>query len=254
MGRSHERAFAVSARRFRTSIMNMTHTLTDDLIVTLDGPAGSGKSTVARQLAKRLGVDFLDTGAMYRGITALCLNQNINPSTQPDEALAIARNARLNFDWQTDPPALYGQGIDLTDRLRDADVTSQVSAIAALGPIREILVDAQRVIGKAHPRLVTEGRDQGSVVFPDAQVKFYLIAQPQVRAHRRAEQLRQAGRDADEKLICQQIIERDHKDSTRKDGPLICPDDAITVDTSDMSLDQVINHLHQIVVERLAGV
>ena len=176
------------------------------------------------------------------------------PTTQADEALAIARESKLDFDWQTDPPALYGQGINLTGRLRDADVTGQVSAIAALGPIREILVNAQRVIGKSHPRLVTEGRDQGSVVFPDAQVKFYLVARPQVRAHRRAEQLREAGKEADEQLICQQIIERDHKDSTRKDGPLICPDDALTVDTSEMSLEQVVDHLHQIVMQRLAGV
>lgn len=233
--------------------MNLISPITDDLIVTLDGPAGSGKSTVARQLAKRLGVDFLDTGAMYRGITALCLHHGVEPVTQPDKALEIARESALNFDWQTDPPALYGQGVNLTDRLRDADVTGHVSAIAALGCIREILVNAQRVIGQAHTRLVTEGRDQGSVVFPNAQVKFYLVARPQVRAHRRAEQLRQAGRDADEKLICQQIIDRDHKDSTRKDGPLICPDDAITVDTSEMSLDQVVDHLHQIVIQRLAS-
>ncbi|MAX27528.1 MAG: cytidylate kinase [Phycisphaeraceae bacterium] len=234
--------------------MNTQTTITDDLIVTLDGPAGSGKSTVARQLAKRLGVDFLDTGAMYRGITALCLHHDVDPSTQADEALAIARQSDLQFDWQTDPPALYGQGIDLTGRLRDADVTSQVSAIAALGPVREILVDAQRKIGKAHPRLVTEGRDQGSVVFPNAQVKFYLDASAQVRAHRRAEQLRQAGKEADEKLICEQIIERDHKDSTRKDGPLICPDDAVKVDTSQMTLDQVVDHLYQAVMQRLARV
>lgn len=234
--------------------MNDSSTITDDLIVTLDGPAGSGKSTVARQLAKRLGVDFLDTGAMYRGITALCLHHGVDPTTQPDEALAIAEKSDLQFDWQTDPPALYGQNIDLTNRLRDADVTGQVSAIAALGPIRQILVDAQRKIGQAHRRLVTEGRDQGSVVFPDAQVKFYLIAAPEVRAHRRAEQLREAGRDADEKLICQQIIERDHKDSTRKDGPLICPDDALTVDTSEMTLKHVVDHLYQIVMQRLANV
>ncbi|MBL4699931.1 MAG: (d)CMP kinase [Phycisphaeraceae bacterium] len=234
--------------------MNQTPNFTDHLIVTLDGPAGSGKSAVARQLAQRLEVDFLDTGAMYRGITALCLNHDIDPMTQPDKVLEIARKAELDFDWQVDPPALYAMGQNLTEQLRSSAVTLAVSGIAALGPIREILVEAQRKIGKAHPRLVTEGRDQGSVVFPEAEVKFYLVAKPQVRAKRRALQMRQAGQQADENLICKQIVERDHKDSTRKDGPLICPDDAVTIDTSEMTLNQVVEHLHQIVMQRLTNV
>src|SRR5690606_18562679 len=119
----------------------------------------------------------------------------------------------------------------------DADVTAIVSDLAAIGPVRQVLVEQQRRIGREHPRLVTEGRDQGSIVFPDAAAKFYLDANPQERARRRAEQLRQTGREADEQQILAGILERDRKDSSRSDGPLICPDDAVRVDTSDMTLE-----------------
>lgn len=215
------------------------------LIITLDGPAGSGKSTVARLLARRLGLEFLDTGAMYRGLTALCLDHQVQPATAPDAVADMARQAAIAFDWSTDPPRLLIDGRDLTDRLRAPDVTAQVSHLAAMGPVRHILVRAQRQIGQMHPRLVTEGRDQGSVVFPQAQVKFYLDAAPAVRAARRAAQLRQAGQVADEKEILRQIIQRDDRDAGRTDGPLTCPDDAICLDTSNLTQDQVVDLLEQ---------
>lgn len=237
------------------------------LIITLDGPAGSGKSTVARRLAQRLGLEFLDTGAMYRGLTAHCIDHAIDPAGEPSLVVEFLRPARLRFDWQTDPPRLHIQRfvhshaaqprpgetavpapaaeVDLTPRLRDADVTVKVSDIAAIGAVRQMMVEAQRQIARAHPRLVTEGRDQGSVVFPDAQVKFYLDARPGVRARRRADQLAAAGKPADPDQIVAQILRRDHRDVHRADGPLICPDDAIRVDTSEMSLDQVVEHLEQ---------
>ncbi len=215
----------------------------DRLIVTLDGPAGSGKSTVARLLAKRLGLEFLDTGAMYRGIAAAALARGINPRTEDYAVVELARNRSMHFDWQMDPPRLYVGETDVTDRLRDSDVTDSVSDIAAMGPVREVLVKRQQEIGQAHPRLVTEGRDQGSVVFPDAQAKFYLDASAIVRAKRRADQLRAAGRMVDIEQIRESIVNRDRKDSTRKDGPLICPDDARRIDTSDMTLDAVVDLL-----------
>lgn len=213
------------------------------LIITLDGPAGSGKSTVARRLAKQLGLEFLDTGAMYRGVAALCVDAGVDPSSDPDRAGNLARDAHLRFDWTTDPPHLYINDIDVTARLRDSDVTARVSPVAAIGAVREVLVRAQQCIGGEHQRLVTEGRDQGSVVFPDADVKFYLDANPQVRARRRADEIRRAGMNVDETEILQQITERDQLDSIRRDGPLICPDDARRIDTSDMTLDQVVGHL-----------
>ncbi len=217
----------------------------EPLIVTLDGPAGSGKSTVAGLLAKRLGLELLDTGAMYRGLTACCLDRGIDPASQPDAAMDLAKRVSVRFDWGGHPPRLYVDERDVTDRLRDADVTASVSDIASMSDIRMVLVKAQRQIAEHHPRLVTEGRDQGSVVFPKAAVKFYLDANPRVRAARRAAQLRESGRPADEEKILQQITRRDHRDANRTDGPLICPDDAIKADTSDLPLDRVVDLLEQ---------
>lgn len=221
----------------------------EPLIVTLDGPAGSGKSTVARLLASRLGVEFLDTGAMYRGLTAACRDAGIDPAAAPDAAADLARQVNLTFDWRTDPPRLHVDDRDITDRLRDADVTGRVSQLAAIPAVRDVMVALQQQIGRDHPRLVTEGRDQGSVVFPEAQRKFYLDAAPPVRAARRAAQLREAGKETDEKQILDQILQRDHRDAHRDVAPLICPDDALRVDTSDMSLDEVVDYLERQVRE-----
>lgn len=220
------------------------------LIVTLDGPAGSGKSSVSRQLAKRLGLEFLDTGAMYRGITAKALDRGIDPVTEGHAVVELVRHFPVTFDWSEDPPCLYVGETDVTGRLRDQDVTRSVSDVAALPGVRQVMVEAQQRIGREHPRLVTEGRDQGSVVFPDADVKFYLDASATIRAQRRAEQIRAAGRHADFEQIRRDIIARDTKDSTRADAPLICPPDAERIDTSAMSLGDVLNLLEQRVRER----
>lgn len=223
------------------------------LIVTLDGPAGSGKSTVARQLAQRLQLDFLDTGAMYRGLTARALDRGIDILAEGYAVVEMARHAELAFDWAADPPRLLIQGLDMTERLRDRDVTAFVSDVAAMPAVRHVLVDAQRDIGRHHPGLVTEGRDQGSVVFPDAEVKFYLDASAQIRAERRAGQLRELGKPFDLEAIREAIILRDRKDSTRSIAPLICPEDARRIETSDMDLGRVVNLLEQTVRSALPG-
>ena len=210
------------------------------LIVTLDGPAGSGKSTVARELARRLGVGFLDTGAMYRALAAAALLRGIDPEAEPHAVVELARHRPVRFDWSAEPARVYVGSTDVTDRLRDSDTTATASTVAAIGAVRDVLVQAQREIGQEHPRLVTEGRDQGSVVFPDADVKFYLEASAAVRAQRRADQLRAAGRHVDFEAIRQSILARDQRDQTREDGPLICPEDAQRIDTSEMSLEGVI--------------
>jgi len=223
------------------------------LIITLDGPAGAGKSTVAWRLAKKLGLEFLDTGAMYRGLSAKCVERGIDPATEDYAVVELARNSDFRFDWTQDPPRLHVGGTDVTDRLRDSDVTGQVSEVAAIPGVRQVMVREQRRMGDEHPRLVTEGRDQGSVVFPQAEVKFYLDATPTIRAQRRAEQLRAAGKKVDLELIRERILDRDQKDSNRKDAPLICPKDAHRIDTSEMTLDQVVEMLHGLTHKTPAG-
>lgn len=221
-------------------------------IVTIDGPAGTGKSTVSRTLAARLGLDFLDTGAMYRAATAIVIDHALDP-TDHEAVVATVASADLHFDWSRDPPAVLAWNRPINDRIRDADVTRLVSPISAIPALREHMVRKQRLIGQQHPRLVTEGRDQGSVVFPDAHVKFFLSARPEVRAERRAAQLREAGHESDAAAILADIEERDRLDSTRTTGPLVCPADAQRVDTSDLSFDGVVDELERRVRETIAA-
>ena len=216
------------------------------LIVTIDGPAGTGKSSVARALARRLGLDFLDTGAMYRAAAAIVIDRRIRMEDGPAVAHAVAE-ADLHFDFSADPPRMLAWGRSIDSRIRDADVTGVVSRVASLPELRRHLVAKQRIIGRQHPRLVTEGRDQGSVVFPAAPVKFYLDAAPQVRAARRAEQLRNAGQPASEADLLRDIVARDRSDSSRSEGPLVCPADAVRVDTTGLSFEQVVRRLEEIV-------
>lgn len=217
------------------------------IIITIDGPAGTGKSSVARTLARRLGLEFLDTGAMYRAAAALALDEHLTLST-PGALVDHVARADLHFDWQTDPPTLMAFERPCAARLRDPDVNDLVSRLAALPELRRLMVAEQRLIAAEHPRLVTEGRDQGTVVFPDAPVKFYLDAAPEVRAMRRVRQLSELGIAADADAVLHEIIQRDHQDSTRADGPLRCPDDAIRIDTSALTLagvvDELARHVH----------
>lgn len=220
--------------------------LSQRIIVTIDGPAGTGKSTVARELAKRLGLDFLDTGAMYRAATALAIDQNIDPSEHAALVSAVV-DADLRFDWSSDPPSILAHFEPLDARIRRRDVTSSVSRVSAIPELRRHMVAKQRLIGQQHPRLVTEGRDQGSKVFPDAQVKIYLEARPEIRAQRRAAQLRAEGQRVDEAEILASLLDRDRQDSARTEGPLTCPVDAERVDTSDLTFSEVVERLESIV-------
>lgn len=222
------------------------------LIVTIDGPAGTGKSSVARSAAKRLGLEFLDTGAMYRAATAIAIDRKASLTDGKAVAL-LASQAALRFDWTTDPPALLAFGADVSSRLRDEDVDASVSAVSSLIEVREVMVRLQREIGRAHPRLLTEGRDQGSVVFPDAEVKIYLDATLRARADRRVAQLRAQRPDhpVDDASVERAIAERDHRDSTRPVGRLVCPTDATTLDTSGMTFDQSVDAVVALAREKL---
>jgi len=224
------------------------------LVITIDGPAGTGKSSVARVLAKRMGLEFLDTGAMYRAAAAVALDAGISLGA-PDDLVAMVASQDMRFDWTKDPPDLLCGGRSMMSRIREADVTRIVSPVSAIPALRRDMVRKQRAIGAAHPRLVTEGRDQGSVVFPDAEIKFYLDASAEVRAKRRFEQLLASGAIRGEAselaTLLKEIVARDLSDSTRRDGPLICPEDAIRVDTSNLTFDQVVDALEEHVRRRV---
>lgn len=234
-----------------------------DIIVTIDGPAGTGKSTVAQALAERLGLDLLDTGAMYRAAAAIAIDEDLIEDIEVGSTAAISRfvnivaDADLHFDWATDPPAImawlkaHQRFEPLNDRIRTPDVTKAVSIVAGIATLRHHMVRKQRIIGQQHPRLVTEGRDQGSVVFPDALVKFFLDADLRVRAERRADQLRAAGYPVEADELMADLARRDNADRNRDEGPLVCPKDAITVDTSNLSFDGVVDRLERDVLDRV---
>ena len=196
-------------------------------IITLDGPAAAGKSTVARMIARKLGLRFLDTGAMYRAVTWKARRLGL---TDPVEIAAMIRSTRLAVE----PERVTCDGEDITQAIRDPQVTAAVKPIADAPECRAELVRMQQEIGR-DGGLVTEGRDQGSVVFPDAEFKFYLDAAPDVRAKRR--HLEQGG---DLESIRRSMERRDAEDRSRKVGPLVRPPGAVEVDTSSLTLEEVV--------------
>jgi cytidylate kinase len=215
------------------------------MIVTIDGPAGTGKSTVARLLASRLGFEFLNTGAMYRAVAYVCLQRGIELANAevvgrvPTGLDIVFRENRLILD-----------GSDVTDAIRNQEVTQAASLVAANEQVRSRLVELQRQAARG-VHLVTEGRDQGTVVFPEAECKFFLTASPHERALRRQRELQEKGDLVDlEDLLTQQEL-RDARDETRACSPLKPADDALVIDTTPMTLEQVAVHIEQLVRERM---
>ncbi|MFQ3650117.1 MAG: (d)CMP kinase [Gemmataceae bacterium] len=217
------------------------------MIVTIDGPSGVGKSTAARKLAERLGFRFLDTGAMYRALALFAHQQGV--SWEDDTALSQLLS---HFDLQMQPGGviLLGDRV-VTDAIRTPDISQGASRVAVRPVVRERLAQLQRQLAQ-HGRIVCEGRDQGTVVFPQAQCKFFLTADLEVRVERRARELEQRGQNVDREQLRQEMAQRDERDSSRAVGALQRADDAILIDSSNLSCEEVLQQMETEVRRRLA--
>ena len=216
------------------------------IIITIDGPAGAGKSTVAKKLAKCLNFSYLDTGAMYRALTLKALRAGIDLEV---EELLIDIAHKTDIDLKEDELGnlrIFLDGQDVSEEIRSIEVTNNTFHIARAPRIREILVKWQRAIGQRH-NIVAEGRDVGTVVFPQATNKFYLDADLSERSHRRYLELKVKGKTVVEQKLCKDLEERDHKDFSRKVGPLKKAEDAVFIDSTKLSIDEVIEEMVKVI-------
>ncbi|MCW2685180.1 MAG: cytidylate kinase [Mycobacterium sp.] len=226
--------------------------MTDSPVIAIDGPAGTGKSSVSRGLARALGARYLDTGAMYRIVTLSLLRDGVDL----DDAAAVgaaAGDVQLSVGFDPDEDRSYLGAEDVSAEIRGEEVTKAVSAVSAVSAVRARLVELQRELAAGSGSVVVEGRDIGTVVLPNADVKIFLTASAETRACRRNDQNVANGLGDDYEGVLADVQRRDHLDSTRAVSPLRAADDALVVDTSEMTEPQVIDHLMRLVGQR-AGV
>lgn len=210
------------------------------MIIAVDGPAGAGKSTVAKIVAKKLNINYLDTGAIYRAVTYKCLVNNIDINDEVS-VINIAKNSIIDFKDNN----IYLDGKILADEIRTMEVSNNVSNVAKIKEVRYLMVDIQREIGK-RSSVILDGRDIGSYVFPNADYKFYLVATPEERGLRRYKELTEKGYDVNLDEIIKDIIKRDEIDSNREFAPLVKSDDAIEIDTTGKSIDEVVDLIYEV--------
>lgn len=205
------------------------------MIIALDGPAGSGKSTIAKNLAKDLQIEYLDTGAMYRAMTLFLLESETELTDQKQVKAAIA-----DVEIDIEGKKTFLNGVDVSQKIRGENINNNISVVAANGAVRDILVRSQRKIGQ-NKDMILDGRDIGTIVFPNADFKFYIDASSEVRAKRRVAQNKRLGINESFEVIKASIEQRDDKDRNRAIGPLKCAEDAIVIDTSNINLKQTID-------------
>lgn len=210
-----------------------------ELVITIDGPAASGKSTVARLTAQALGASFLDTGAMYRAVTLAAIKGGVDISDE-NKLLEVMRTSKFQFSVKDGLTKVCVDGVDVTEQIRSPEVTEKARYIASSAKIRERLVQMQRQFAAGEKKIVTEGRDQGTVAFGDADIKFYLMADIGERARRRQAELLAKGRTTSIEEIQKAIKDRDKSDQTRAVGPLRPAEDAIIIDTTNLSIEDVV--------------
>lgn len=238
----------LTSYRFPGRTQGKLRSLNKRIVVAIDGPAGAGKSTLAKRLAGRLGFVYIDTGAMYRAVALWALRQGIDLT----DAHALEQLS-LNAEIQLTPDnRVLLNSEDVTDGIRTLEVSQAASKVSAVPAVRRALVLKQQRLGQENS-VVMEGRDIGTVVFPDAQVKIYLDASPEVRAERRVQEMRLKGVECDAEETARQMRERDLRDTTRADSPLIQAPDAFYLDSSGMSLEQVEDEMLRLVRERTSN-
>ncbi|HTQ18793.1 (d)CMP kinase [Mycobacterium sp.] len=223
------------------------------VVVAIDGPAGTGKSSVSRGLARELGSRYLDTGAMYRIVTLAVLRAGIDPA-DAEAVASTAAVAELSVGYDPEEDRCYLAGEDVSSEIRGDAVTRAVSAVSSVPAVRTRLVELQRQLAEGSGSVVVEGRDIGTVVLPDAPVKIFLTASAETRARRRNDQNVAAGLPDDYDGVLADVRRRDHLDSTRAVSPLRAASDAVVVDTSDMTEGEVIAHLRELVTQRSGAV
>ncbi len=212
------------------------------LVVAIDGPSGVGKSTIARDLAARLGLPYLDTGAMYRAVALEVLRQGADPSSEA-AVTSVAARADLRLRRRRDGAfSVVLRGRDVGDQIRAPEVGEATSQISLYPEVRARMVDLQRASARRYGAVV-EGRDIGSRVFPETPHKFFLDARPEVRFRRRYEQLREAGREVTMADVVEEITRRDYRDTHRRDSPLVCDATYTRIDTSDLTSDEVVDRM-----------
>lgn len=216
-------------------------------VLTLDGPSGVGKGTICSKVAAELGWHILDSGSLYR-LTALVASRNssLDNVTQLDE---IARNLDVNYIADNDYLKIILNGEDVTDAIRSEEIGAMASKIAAIPEVRQALLDRQKAFATA-PGLVADGRDMGSVVFPEADLKIFLSASPEERAKRRYKQLKDKGIGANLPQLVIELQERDKRDSTREASPLVAAEDAVTIDTTQLGIEEVFSEVMRLVKQR----
>jgi cytidylate kinase len=210
-------------------------------VITIDGPGGSGKGTVAMRLAERLGWHFLDSGALYRLVAVAALDRGIGPDEE-DRLERLARGLNVSFGATEDGVVILLDGNYISGRLRSEEVSAMASKVAVLPAVRSALVERQRAFRKA-PGLIADGRDMGTVIFPDAQLKIFLTASAEARAERRYKQLKEKGENVTLPRLFREIKKRDERDSSRAVAPLKPAADAHTIDSTEMSINQVLEKI-----------